>query len=119
MRVLLLLLTLAWPAVAQDIPSCTQDRLGAVACMSGKLCSCGYQRGGVMSGRPDGYTWDCGALRPACGEALAPPADFGGAPQPLPQILLPLPQMDQPGWPQRPGNRPPYNTPPSNTPWPR
>jgi hypothetical protein len=32
----------------------------------------------------------------------------------MPQILLPLPQMDQPNWPQRPGNRPP-----PNTPWPR
>ena len=116
MRFLLLLLTFAWPAAAQNIPACTQDRVGAVACMSGKLCSCGYQRGGVMSGRPDGYTWDCGILRPACGEALGLPADSGQVPQPMPQILLPLPQMDPSTMPQRPGNRPPPNAPPPNAP---
>jgi hypothetical protein len=91
MRLLILLLLLALPAAGQDIPACTQDRVGAVACMAGKLCACGYQRGGSVSGRPDGYLWDCGVLRPPCGEAL-PPATLGGFPQPLPQLILPLPQ---------------------------
>jgi hypothetical protein len=104
MRLLLLLLLLASPAAAQTIPACTQDRVGAVACMSGKLCSCGYQRGGVVSGRPDGYLWDCGILRPPCGEAL-PPADLPGFIQPPPQLLLQLPPGVVPG--------------PPMTPWPR
>jgi hypothetical protein len=88
-RLLPLLLLLAPPAAAQEIPSCNQDRVGAVACMAGKLCSCGYQRGGVVSGRPDGYRWDCGVLRPACGEAL-PPAALPGMPMPFPMPQLNL-----------------------------
>jgi hypothetical protein len=72
--------------------------------MAGKLCACGYQRGGVVSGRPDGYLWDCGVLRPPCGEAL-PPAALPGFPQPLPELLLTVPphlvpQMQQPMGPQ-------------------
>jgi hypothetical protein len=103
MRHLLLLLFFAFPAAAQEIPACTQDRAGAVACMAGKLCACGYQRGGAVSGRPDGWRWDCGILRPACGEALPPPG-MPGTMQPMPQLLLPL--------------DPPPFTPPF-TPWPR
>jgi hypothetical protein len=57
--------------------------------MAGKLCACGYQRGGAVSGRPDGWRWDCGILRPACGEALPPPG-MSGTMQPTPQLLLPL-----------------------------
>jgi hypothetical protein len=100
---LLFVLLLGLPTVAQEIPACTQDRAGAVACMAGKLCTCGDQRGGVLSGRPEGWVWDCGILRPACGEAL-PPAGTPGTLQPLPQIILPL--------------DPPRFTPPV-TPWPR
>ncbi|PWS38018.1 hypothetical protein DFH01_01520 [Falsiroseomonas bella] len=107
---LLLLLLFAMPAAAQEIPACNQDRVGAVACMSGKLCACGYQRGGSVSGRPDGYRWDCGALRPACGEALAPAAQ--GQPLPMPQLYLTVPP---------PGEAPmPPGAPfPPMTPWPR
>jgi hypothetical protein len=100
-RALLLLPLLAAPAAAQDIPACTQDRVGAVACMAGKLCACGYQRGGSVSGRPDGYAWDCGVLRPQCGEAV-PPATIGGFPTPLPQLILPLPQPAFPPPPMSP-----------------
>jgi len=89
MRILFLLL-LALPAQAQEIPACNQDRVGAVACMSGKLCGCGYARGGIVSGRPDGYRWDCGVLRPACGEAL-PPAAIQGLPQVMPQLFFSVP----------------------------
>lgn len=89
------------PAGAQEIPGCTQDRAGAAACMAGKLCLCDYQRGGSVSGRPDGWRWDCGALRPACGEAL-PPAGIPGTLQPMPQLFLPLPQEALPmtPWPR-------------------
>jgi hypothetical protein len=80
-----LLLLLAGGAQAQ--PVCDQDRVGAVACMAGRLCACGYQRGGVVSGRPEGYRWDCGVLRPACAE---PPATLPAAPLPPVELLLPL-----------------------------
>ncbi len=91
MRLLPFLLLLAAPAFAQDPPACTDARAGAVACMAGRLCSCGYQRGGAVSGRPDGWRWDCGILRPSCGEALPPPG-ISVAPQPLPQLYMQLPE---------------------------
>lgn len=98
MRPWLALLTLlASPAFGQAPPPCDQDRQGAVACLAGKLCLCGYMRGGVLSGRPEGYRWDCGVLRPACAE---PPAALPAAPLPPLDLLLP------------PG-------PPGMTPWPR
>jgi hypothetical protein len=110
-RLLPLLLLLAWPVVppaaAQDPPVCTDTRDGAVACMAGRLCSCGYQRGGSVSGRPEGWRWDCGILRPACGEALPPPG-IQAIPQPLPQIFMSLPAPDHaPGY--GPGLRPNFS----------
>jgi hypothetical protein len=97
MRLLLMLLLLLAPLrlAAQEIPACNQDRVGAVACMAGKLCACGYARGGIVSGRPDGYRWDCGALRPACGAPA--PADLPGfAQQPPPFYLQLAPPEGQP-----------------------
>jgi hypothetical protein len=57
------------PSLAQSPPNCTQAVLGQVACMSVKLCECIFERGGTMTGRPSGYRWDCGILRPQCNEA--------------------------------------------------
>jgi hypothetical protein len=85
---LLVLVLAALPARAESPPACSPDRLGSVACIAGKLCLCGYQRGGVLAGRPEGYLWDCGVLRPACG---APPATLPGAPLPPFDLLLPAP----------------------------
>jgi hypothetical protein len=87
-----LLAGLAAPALAQPPPACTQNQAGIVACMAGKLCSCGYVRGGTMTGRAEGWQWDCGILRPACGEAL-PPAGLDGAPSPqlTPQLDVQVP----------------------------
>lgn len=79
------LLPIAWlafsavPAFAADAvspPRCAVETLGAVACMSTKLCECVFERGGAISGRPSGYRWECGALRPDCqmpGADLAAP----------------------------------------------
>lgn len=94
---------LALPAAAQEIPACNETRAGAVACLSGKLCSCGFARGGSVAGRPDGYRWDCGALRPACGEALPPPG-LPVVPFLTPPLYLQLPP---PGF----GEPPPPMTP--------
>jgi len=60
-------------AAAQEPPGCDAARVGAVACMAGRLCACRFDRGGSLTGLPDGHRWDCGILRPACGEALPPP----------------------------------------------
>jgi hypothetical protein len=65
MRVLLLLLILAGPALAQ-VPVCNGLREGMTACFDGRLCRCRFEQAGLMTGRPDGHRWDCGALRPDC-----------------------------------------------------
>ncbi|WP_372620556.1 hypothetical protein [Falsiroseomonas sp.] len=96
MRRLLLLPLLAMPmaapapAAAQDPPSCTAERAGVASCMAGKLCRCDFARGGTLSGRPDGWRWDCGVLRPACGEAL-PQGGSGMSPMLQPEVFLYLP----------------------------
>lgn len=94
LRALLLLPLLAWPAAAQEIPSCTPARAGATACLSGKLCECRFERGGSITGTRDGYRWDCGVLRPACGEALPPPGAAPMSPGLLPELYL---QLGPPG----------------------
>ena len=69
----LLLATVAVPALAQTPPVCAPVREGMVACFGEKLCRCRWQAGGALIGRPAGFRWDCGALRPACGVAPAGP----------------------------------------------
>ena len=54
------------PAGAQEPPACTSESVGTVACIAGRLCSCGFERGGTMTGLGDGFRWDCGILRPQC-----------------------------------------------------
>lgn len=82
MRALLLLL-LATPALAQ--PVCDAARLGTVSCQAGRMCECRFERGGSLTGLPDGYRWDCGTLRPSCPtQELRPQTPF----MPPPQILL-------------------------------
>ena len=79
------------PASAQQPPACNAARGGTVACMSGKLCECRFERGGTMTGVATGHRWDCGILRPSCGEALASPNlhDPQMSPMPFqPQILI-------------------------------
>jgi len=76
---------IASPARAGDMPVCSGQNLGAASCFSGKLCECIYDRGGSVTGIPDGFRWDCGILRPKCGEAADAPAnpdEFSG-PYPL------------------------------------
>jgi hypothetical protein len=67
MRILpVIALLAAAPAVAQPPPACTPQTEGQLACMAGKMCECRFERGGQMTGRPDRFAWDCGALRPLC-----------------------------------------------------
>jgi hypothetical protein len=98
MRRLALLLALwAAPVSAQDFPACNQARDGITACLSGKLCQCRFERGGQISGRPDGFRWDCGILRPECGEAAFPRSPEPPSLMAPPSLFLPLP-----GRPDRP-----------------
>lgn len=72
-------------ARADDMPVCTGQSLGAASCFSGKLCECIHDPGGSVTGIPAGFRWDCGILRPKCGEAADAPAnpnEFNG-PYPL------------------------------------
>ncbi|WP_426959157.1 hypothetical protein [Muricoccus radiodurans] len=97
MRALLLLpFLLAPPALAQveAIPACNAVREGALACMAGRACRCHFERGGSVAGRPDGYRWDCGALRPDCG---VPPADLTPGERP-PTVIMPSVPLGMPGW---------------------
>ena len=82
----------AGPAASE--PRCTPQREGEVACLDGKLCECRHGPGRSLSSRPAGMGWNCGALRPACGAAAAPPADAGQPQQPPPFLPAPPPQ----GW---------------------
>jgi hypothetical protein len=96
----LLALVLAAPGVAQPIPACGPGQAGGTACLSGKLCVCRFERGGSITGTATGHRWDCGINRPACGEALNPPAAPNAAPQ---QPFMPELLFQQP-WPP-PGGR--------------
>jgi hypothetical protein len=75
------------PAGAQDAPRCTGESLGQASCFSNRLCECIYDRGGAITGTPPGYRWDCGNLRPNCGEAANPPATLNEYKGPYPLAI--------------------------------
>jgi hypothetical protein len=58
----------AFAAEGVQPPRCAAETLGAVSCMSTKLCECVFERGGAISGKPSAYRWECGALRPDCNQ---------------------------------------------------
>lgn len=70
---------------------CGASREGALACMAGRACLCRHERGGQLTGRPDGFRWDCGALRPDCG-----PAPAGDAAAELPAGTMAGPEAGLP-----------------------
>jgi hypothetical protein len=88
MRALLLVLLSALPAAAQEPPRCEEQRLGTVACIAGRLCECRFERGGQMTGLPDGIRWDCSVLRPACGPGILPATPFPAPGPPQPGVLV-------------------------------
>ncbi|MGZ8409575.1 MAG: hypothetical protein ACXWVS_06575 [Hyphomicrobium sp.] len=75
------------PAAAQPPLVCAAGTLGTTACLGSKLCACTYDRGGIASGIPAGYRWDCGILRPGCGSSVQPPATLNPYEGPYPQAL--------------------------------
>ncbi|WP_027133395.1 hypothetical protein [Geminicoccus roseus] len=62
----ILLLGPARPARAAEPVRCAPEIAGALACMAGRACQCGFARGGLVTGTPDGWRWDCSLLRGAC-----------------------------------------------------
>ena len=90
--VLAALLVAALPAAAQGPPPCGPEQEGQVACMAGTMCACRFERGGQLTGQPDRFAWDCGALRPPCppdptippAQPWMPPGGVWVAPGPAP-----------------------------------
>ncbi len=80
---MLLIMTGGMPA-----PQCSATSTGQVACMDGRLCRCGFERGGSITGQPDGHRWDCGALRPDCAPQSAATDPFKGRNPPM--TLVPV-----------------------------
>jgi hypothetical protein len=72
------------PTLAQA-PACALETVESVACIAGRLCTCVFGRGSAATGLPDGFRWDCGILRPACGTPL--PATLDPYRGPLPDSL--------------------------------
>lgn len=81
--VTVLLLWIA-PVTAQE-SACSAQALGRVACIDGKLCTCRFTRGSPATGLSEGFGWDCGILRPSCGEPA--PATLDPWPNQLPDAL--------------------------------
>jgi hypothetical protein len=77
----------ASPAGAQPPPACDAATLGTTACLASKMCACSYDRGGVATGVPAGYRWDCGILRPGCGSSFAQPATLNPYTGPYPHAV--------------------------------
>ncbi len=66
-------LALTPAARAGDIPPCWDHVLGATVCYAGRMCECIFEQGGLITGKPATYRWDCSILRSACGPALDRP----------------------------------------------
>ena len=80
-----LLLVAGGAPAGADESVCRSQSVGLVACIAGRLCSCRFEHASYASGLPDGFRWDCGILRPSCGDP--PPATIdawqGGLPDSL------------------------------------
>lgn len=88
--VLAMLLVVGGGLPAQARQSCDPANAGQVACMDGRLCRCSFERGGSITGRADGYGWDCGVLRPDCAPAVLAPDPAGPSGRPPRVIVVPV-----------------------------
>lgn len=71
------------------LPQCEPSSLGATACMQGVLCECTQVRGGTITGELSGVKWNCGALRPRCGDEAS--VGDGGVPATIPHTEFQYP----------------------------
>ncbi len=76
----------ATAARAREPLACNGGTAGLVACVAGRLCACGFARGGTMTGLRDGYLWDCGINRPPCPDDVVP-ATIDSYQGPLPESV--------------------------------
>ena len=74
-------------ASAQSPPACDAASLGTTACLASKMCACTYERGGLATGVPAGYRWDCGILRPGCSSSFTQPATLNPYVGPYPTAV--------------------------------
>lgn len=91
LRILLLLLLAVQPGAAEPPPGCTPEITGALHCMAGQVCRCGFAQGGLMTGEPSGWRWDCGVLQGSCPQ---PSSELSGSWYELPPGLS-IDQSDQ------------------------
>ena len=84
LAVVIVLSTGIAPGAAQEV-ACSAQNPGRVACIAGKLCTCQFAPGSHATRLPDGFRWDCGVLRPSCGEPA--PATLNPWMDPLPDAL--------------------------------
>lgn len=98
----LLLAPVAWAQTTP--PVCGVAREGVTACIGEKLCECRHEHGGSVSGKREGFHWDCGILRPSCGVAPASPGVEMPSMSIMPLIQPPSGptpgQQSYPGYPQ-------------------
>ncbi len=96
-------------------PACNPARDGVQLCMNQQICSCAYDRGGLLTGRQPGWHWSCDILQQC--EADAPP-DLGPPPSIAPGQLNIMPNLNLPTNPATPSTttttpQPAPQTPPS------
>jgi hypothetical protein len=72
-----------------SVPACEASREGTAACLAGRQCICRFDRGGIMTGRADGYRWNCGLLNSSCAEAPADAAQPALQASPYPLNISP------------------------------
>lgn len=72
---------------AQDAPMCNRMAIGQATCLANVQCECIYDRGGAMTGVPEGYRWDCSILRPRCEEVPATIIEYRGTPPSYPAAV--------------------------------
>jgi hypothetical protein len=87
------------PINSTPVPTCNAGQEGVTACLAGRQCVCYFERGGTMTGRRDGYRWNCGLLLPSCVEA---PVETAQPSRPIP-ILPPAITLEPGGVEVAPG----------------
>lgn len=109
---LLLCAALLAPAAvhAQAAPACAPASEGMTACFAGRDCLCRFEPARKALGRPAGFRWDCGILRPRCPTPERPVPMWDGS---LPSSIdLSTSRQEIIVGPSPPGPRPPRPSPP-------
>ena len=85
---LALLAFTATPAAAnEEFPACSQQTEGITHCSGNRNCVCSFMPENKGRGLPARFAWDCGILRPSCGEELDPGSTTYEGPMPSEVIV--------------------------------